>query len=694
MDWGNLFAAGAQVSLISDLLRWLTFGLDATVFSLAGLAFNLIYKLYDFNSFIDTSTILSTMQKSIYSLLAIFMFFKLGFSLLGMLIDPDMVENKEKGAGKLVSGVVVCLVLIALMPTVFDYAMMVQTKVMEGQLIEKAMYGNDFASENTKELGESKTYTLGTRLALSTWKIFMQPTVEKGEAVTAYDAVFEKIDSIDGGVWYNGDLFGHLNDTTALGFLARIPGVALVSNAFGGGVRYQLSYIIIVSTIVGIFLLWTVLKLSIDVAYRSIKMFALQMLAPIAIITYIDPKSSKDGVFAKWVKEAVKTYVSLFVRVFVLAFVSVLLMELDFTKLDGGPIIMLMYILAIIAFIKAAPKFIDNILGTDISKDQDTKVASDLLKQGLAYGTVGGANAIGTLAAGKKAGVPAGQLMKKTLGNFFSSGGAAASAAKKNDFRGVVGAGFGEKSAYRQSMKDWKIPTREEERENRRSIVISDAVDNAQNGKIAGYDGTDKRMSRVHQDSNGKSIPKLMNYDAVNNKYDWDESALETYFQSIGYKHVNKDDANAKFFTKKAENKRVAAEVLGKQGMSSRGTEIVAEQAEKEYISNMDKIQLDNITDKYNTTNDLLSNISSEAATAAGFRDVVSYKNSLETKKTDLKRELEQANSDYNKHSKEVKKVEQKMKEYFGSSEGAADGKVFSRFQKGDYIRGRDTDSK
>ena len=82
MDWGNLFAAGAQVSLISDLLRWLTFGLDATVFSLAGLAFNLIYKLYDFNSFIDTSTILSTMQKSIYSLLAIFMFFKLGFSFL------------------------------------------------------------------------------------------------------------------------------------------------------------------------------------------------------------------------------------------------------------------------------------------------------------------------------------------------------------------------------------------------------------------------------------------------------------------------------------------------------------------------------------------------------------------------------------------------------------------------------------
>ena len=70
----------------------------------------------------------------------------------------------------------------------------------------------------------------------------------------------------------------------------------------------------------------------IDVAYRSIKFFALEILSPIAIISYIDPSSGKKGVFNKWLNETFKTYISLFVRVFVFALTSVILRSFSFAR--------------------------------------------------------------------------------------------------------------------------------------------------------------------------------------------------------------------------------------------------------------------------------------------------------------------------------------------------------------------------
>ena len=57
-----------------------------------------------------------------------------------------------------------------------------------------------------------------------------------------------------------------------------------------------------------------------DVAVRSIKLAFLQLVAPIPIISYIDPKSGKDGLFKKWYDMCFKTYLSLFIRLLALYF--------------------------------------------------------------------------------------------------------------------------------------------------------------------------------------------------------------------------------------------------------------------------------------------------------------------------------------------------------------------------------------
>ena len=697
--WSNLFAAGAQVSIISDLFRHISYFLDSVIYGLVPIVFDLIYKLYDINNILKNSNeIISTTSKSIYSLLAIYMFFSVSFSLLGMLVDPAMIDNKDKGAGKIVSNIVVCIVLLVMVPYIFDFASMAQAKIMEDQLIEKAIYGENFNKDNN--------YTLGNRLALSTWAIFLEPTTDKGAAVEAYNDTFEQSEG-SSGFWYNNGLGTNLNKTTGVfGFLAKFPGLNAVFRMFGSTNRYQLSYIIFISTAAGVYLLWSMVKLCIDIAYRSIKMFALQILAPIAIMSYINPKSSKDGsVFSKWVKEAVKTYTSLFVRIFIFAFASLLALELDLNQVNtaGGTntllgyfSVRLMYILAIVAFIKAAPKFIDGILGTELAKESETKFAHNLLKSGLARTAAAATIAAGTIASGKVAGASRGDIFKKTLANMSSAGKTAADAAKKNDFRGVIGAFNPDKNDLGKTRKDWKIPTKLEEAQRERAIGLSDMVDAAQEGKLDGIKGSNQRLMDMGL------------WDAVNKKVSGD--ALTDYIQKTGFKDpddpkkiltfdkVSGDDKNAQFFINKLLKKKSTGEALKAAGMSDEGRMLFDSAADSEYVANMTKMQYDAVSAIQQRKDNAAASASSasmETVRAAGFTKIEEYVADLEKKADDYRKgDFAKTSSDYNKYSKAAKKAETEMKNFFASREGLADGTLFNKFQEGEYATGRDADGK
>ncbi len=477
MDWSNLVAAGAQVGLVSDILRWISMFLDVIVYSLIPIFFNMIYDIYEISGNIGSSEALSTIRSSIYSLLAIIMFFKLAFSLLAMLADPDLISNKEKGAGKLLSSVVICIVLIVVMPMIFDFASEAQSKIMDNHLIEKAVYGSDFGSEG---------FDLGRQISVSTLSIFMTLTVDSGNGYDAYMEVFNNEEEYVS-FW---NLFTYINTTTnATWTTVLFNAISLVNPAvtvdrfitklFGEGNRYQISYIVFVSTIVGIVILWSVVKLVIDIAYRSIKFFALQLLSPIAIVSTVDPKSSKSGVFSKWLSETLKTYLSLFVRIFALAIGCLVIKNIgDLTEIADKPLERLSFILAAVAFIKTAPKFIDKIFGTEISKDSDTKFAADLLKQGLGAagaGTIGGALGI---ASAKKLGYNPGRGLWEGLKSGASGGW---QSAKKNDAFGFVKAANGANAVRKYyglgTMAEARKQAAEADRQKKAAEAFSDVKD-------------------------------------------------------------------------------------------------------------------------------------------------------------------------------------------------------------------------
>lgn len=73
----------------------------------------------------------------------------------------------------------------------------------------------------------------------------------------------------------------------------------------------ELSLDTILALIAGIALIVFILLLCVDVVVRNLKLMLLEMLAPIPIISYVDPK---DKIFNNWLKSYVSVYVDLFLK--------------------------------------------------------------------------------------------------------------------------------------------------------------------------------------------------------------------------------------------------------------------------------------------------------------------------------------------------------------------------------------------
>lgn len=118
------------------------------------------------------------------------------------------------------------------------------------------------------------------------------------------------------------------------------------------------------SVIAGLGLVGYLLLLCVEVIIREFKLYLLKMIAPIAIISHVDPK---DKIFGQWAKMLVSVYVDLFIKLISIGFAITLLdrvME-SFKAADGGLLVKFFYIVAILVFAKIVPTMISKIFGLD-----------------------------------------------------------------------------------------------------------------------------------------------------------------------------------------------------------------------------------------------------------------------------------------------------------------------------------------
>ena len=387
------------LDVLTDILRTITFFLDDKVYGLIPTIYGLFMNLSQIDLLSGEDNPISALISRIYVLLGIFMLFRLAFSLLQYMVDPNSFSDSAKGFGKLVTNSLVSLGLLVLTPWIFSTAMEIQSTIINQNVIPSLVLGSgitsgdagtstnsgtvmsaDFVQEIAKDTqfmmfgafyyvnGNvvpecAETPVFGT-IGMSTNESCLE-TLDEGFA--SEEAIYSSNVQLSS-FFKTADENGNVTDNRNFTHFDK-----LLWWKING--EYVINYIPFISTIAGIYVVFLLITFCVDVAVRILKLAFLQAVAPIAIISYVDPKESlSDSKLSKWLKETGKTYFSLFLRLATIYLILLLISAIANTVLsDGSPIqssisdssytmwVYLFLVIGAFMFAKQVPKMIESI---------------------------------------------------------------------------------------------------------------------------------------------------------------------------------------------------------------------------------------------------------------------------------------------------------------------------------------------
>lgn len=381
----NLFFMGVSRGLVWNTVRSLFGTLDSIAYTLFSWVMQLIFDIAEVSTSDAFNNFYGEIQSRIYAVLAIFMLFKVTISMLTYLVNPDSITDKSNGIGKLSTRIIVSLVMLIAFPYAFQFLNRVQPHVLEA--LPRVILGAQPSSYS--DLG-SQMENAGQNIAFQTYNgVFFNTNCADKEAqvgVSNGNPCFQYENSVQGAV-------DHLNDP-----------------ADGDNNSYKYDYMPLIGFVVAIVMTLILLGYCVDIAVRVFKLIILQLIAPIPIISYVDPKASKDGAFNKWIKMVISVWADLFIKLGIIYFIMLVISEL-FTSgailnltnnLFGdsyfrGGLVTLALIVGLLFFAKDAPKFICDAMG--IKMGENGKLFGGLGKimsaGAIAAGTVGAGIASG-----------------------------------------------------------------------------------------------------------------------------------------------------------------------------------------------------------------------------------------------------------------------------------------------------------
>ena len=476
-------------STILDLVRQIFVIFDSIVYSLIMFGYQLILYL----ATVDLSKFggVSALVNRIYILLGIYMLFKLAFSFIQYIVSPDSFSDSSKGFGKLITNVIISLTLLVATPWLFSELYQVQGYILKSNIIGTLIMGSnmnndikgDSFSENdntvTSLAKDAQFLLYGGFMSLNTDLVteckdapimgsVQQASDTKG-CLTKLNELLED-ENINIHHFFKYDKDGIITDDRDIRVFNSIV------NWQKDG-EYYMNYIPVISTLVGGYVVFLLLSFCVDIAVRAVKLLFLQMVAPLSIISYIDPKESiGNSKLSNWLKEVFSTWASLFIRLLVIYLVFQLVSIIatgvfgqndSFGKTYGdfgsptGITQMFIYVLLVIGcfnFAKKVPELLESVLGIKGSGDLSLNPFKTLSTgaAGKAAGAViGGAvgsvtGAMGALAASRdNKDIGVGKTLFNTARGFVSGG----ASSSLSGLRKGVNSGFttGKSAAGRQS---------------------------------------------------------------------------------------------------------------------------------------------------------------------------------------------------------------------------------------------------
>ena len=397
---------------IGDAIRSLFFTIDKGLFKAFGEIFEMFFDLSRTTFLIGD--IYSYIFRRVFIILSIFMMFKLMVSFLSYLLNPDALTDKERGFGKLIGRVVASLLfLIGLMPIgasnnystnfstiddnidqqgiIFGTLQDIQDRIIENNIIGQLILGDVKVDSSNGKITEDEANNMGELIGLTTFASFYKIEIKSlnsdktcaedvnyGEPIEDPDTYrFSSWDDAEAYLFTTCDNEGYFIDFNP--FMGFLVGLAVCVLAF---------------------------LFTFDVVLRAMKLAILRLISPIPAISYINPKSAKDGTFAAYIKVLISTYLDLFLRIAIIYLVVLIISYLT-TKNSGvistsdnvGGLGNTIIIITLLFFAFQAPKFIKQALGI---KDTGTGFGFGAALVGGALGGAASGFATGGLWGGVK----------------------------------------------------------------------------------------------------------------------------------------------------------------------------------------------------------------------------------------------------------------------------------------------------
>lgn len=354
---GNLFLIASVGEWINNIFQSIMLWIDSVIYWFASQCYQLFIKLAVTQIF--SENFFQNFANRIYAILGVFMLFYLAYALLNSIVDPDKLVKGDKSVSKLASNLVISLVILGLLPSIFQYAYRLQNYVLSSNIIGSLIFGTETINPNSET--DEAMIKFGDAISFLVLNTFINPdnyNVRVDDSRTWFNVKSEILDYSS-----YGGIVG-LSRSVAYG------DTPIITNS-GEGEEVQVEYKVILSSLAGIYLCYIMLSFTLDLGVRVIKLAFCQLIAPIPIILRATP--GKKGTFDKWLKLTLSVYFEVFVRVaimyisiyFINAIADADIFDQFFSGGIQGMLAMVVVILGILTFAKQAPKMISDILGID-----------------------------------------------------------------------------------------------------------------------------------------------------------------------------------------------------------------------------------------------------------------------------------------------------------------------------------------
>lgn len=395
----NLFSLGVNIlfswlgNFVSDVWTQIWVSLNGLVYGTITLLYRVFIAIANVNLF--DKDIFNKFTERMYLVVGIAMLFIFAYNLVLMIINPE--DKKSTGQmTKLVKETIISLVLVVLLPTMFNYMAIFQKNILDSQIITKIIFGNGIDSStddcNKYENVKSDVVTSNKSLvdACDEYKD-LSPSIKGAYTLTPtlftaflYPNNFSinqcrnyllngenTIESSDEKELCENYYVGFLmsNFTGNINYLFNSG----ITNTLKKNSQETLSFNYLLAFVAGIIAIIMFASYTIMIGVRVAKLGFLELIAPIPVMMRIIPKQ-KEALFDKWVKELKNTYLDIFIRMIIINFalyavslVPGVIDQLSGAGDDNQAVVLLakaVVILGILQFAKETPELIKEFFGS------------------------------------------------------------------------------------------------------------------------------------------------------------------------------------------------------------------------------------------------------------------------------------------------------------------------------------------